>query len=182
MDSINEKDQAETIRTLKSDPSRSDRRLTRVISITSGKGGVGKTSIVANLAYIISRLGKNVFVLDADIGLANVDVMLGLTPKYNIQHVLMGEKKLSDIVVDGPGNVKILPASSGVQELSELTYEQKLNILSDFNSLEEKIDFLFVYNMLLTGFDAKRLKKLYLGRIIRKHNLLQALTLSLIHI
>lgn len=144
MNSKNSNDQAGTLRKINGLTPRTDHRSTRVISITSGKGGVGKTSVVTNLAYILSRFGKKVFVFDADIGLANVDVMLGLTPKYNIQHVLMGEKTLSDIIVDGPGGIKIFPASSGVQELAELTYEQKLNILSDFNSLEETIDYLLV--------------------------------------
>jgi flagellar biosynthesis protein FlhG len=116
----------------------------RVISVTSGKGGVGKTNIVSNLAYLLSSLGKKVFVLDADMGLANLDVLLGLTPEYNLQHVFNGEKKLADIIVEGPGGMKILPASSGVQELSELTKEQKLYLLSEFDSLSERIDILLI--------------------------------------
>ena len=75
----------------------------RVISVTSGKGGVGKTNVVSNLAYIFSQYGKKVFVFDADIGLANIDVMLGLTPAYNLQHVFSGEKSIRDVVIEGPG-------------------------------------------------------------------------------
>jgi flagellar biosynthesis protein FlhG len=70
--------------------------------------------------------------------------MLGLTPQYNLQHVLSGEKTISDIIIDGPGGMKILPASSGVQELAELTQEQKLQLLSEFGSLDESIDYFFI--------------------------------------
>jgi flagellar biosynthesis protein FlhG len=123
---------------------RPSRSVPRVISFTSGKGGVGKTNIVSNLAYILSEMGKSVFVLDADIGLANIDVLLGLTPEYNLQHVFAGQKNLSDIVVEGPGGIKILPASSGVQELSELTHDQKRFLLSEFGSITEDLDFFLI--------------------------------------
>ena len=113
---------------------------TRVIAVTSGKGGVGKTSIVANLAFIFCKLGKKVFILDADIGLANIDVMLGLTPEFNVQHVLNGDKRLDEIIIDGPGGVKILPASSGVQELAELTTNQKMQLLSELETITGEID------------------------------------------
>ena len=116
----------------------------RVISITSGKGGVGKTNIVTNLAYVLSKFGKNVYIFDADIGLANIDVLLGLTPEYNLQHVLNGEKSINEIIVQGPGNIKIFPASSGIQELSELNDEQKIHLLSEFGSLKDEIDFMFI--------------------------------------
>ena len=100
----------------------------RVLSVTSGKGGVGKTNFVTNLAYVLSKFGKNVYIFDADIGLANIDVLLGLTPEYNLQHVLNGEKSINEIIVNGPGNIKIFPASSGIQELSELNDEQKIHL------------------------------------------------------
>jgi len=116
----------------------------RVISITSGKGGVGKTNIVTNLAYVLSKFEKNVYIFDADIGLANIDVLLGLTPEYNLQHVLNGEKSINEIIVQGPGNIKIFPASSGIQELSELNDEQKIHLLSEFGSLKDEIDFMFI--------------------------------------
>ena len=81
---------------------------TRVIAVTSGKGGVGKTNIVANLGYTFARMGKKVLILDADLGLGNLDVLLGLAPKYNLSHVIMGEKSVGDIIVEGPGNMLIL--------------------------------------------------------------------------
>jgi len=116
----------------------------RVIAITSGKGGVGKTNIVANLGYTLSKLGKRVLILDADLGLGNLDVLLGLTPKYNLSHVIKGSKTIPSIIIEGPGNMKILPASSGIQELTKLTKDQKIGILSDLDSLSESIDILLI--------------------------------------
>lgn len=116
----------------------------RVIAITSGKGGVGKTSIVANLGYAFTRLGKKVLILDADLGLGNLDVLLGLAPRYNLSHVVMGERSIEEILVDGPGQMKILPASSGIQELTQLTREQKIDILTQLDSLVDSVDILFI--------------------------------------
>lgn len=115
----------------------------RVIAITSGKGGVGKTNIVANLGYTLSKAGNRVLIFDADLGLGNLDVLLGLAPRYNLSHVIEGKKKLSEIIVSGPGNLKILPASSGIQELTRLTSVQKLEIYNKLNSL------LFDYDIVL---------------------------------
>ena len=117
---------------------------TQVIAVTSGKGGVGKTNVVANLGYALTTMDKRVLVLDADIGLANLDVLLGFSPKYNLQHVLNGEKTIAEVIVTGPGGMKILPASSGVQELSELTREQKLCLLSELDSLYDETDILLI--------------------------------------
>ena len=116
----------------------------QVIAVTSGKGGVGKTNVVANLGYALTKLNKRVLILDADIGLANLDVLLGFSPKYNLQHVLNGEKSISEVIVSGPGGMKILPASSGVQELSDLSKAQKLCLLSELNSLHDKTDILLI--------------------------------------
>src|SRR5512147_3329893 len=107
------------------EPSRRRKSHARVIAITSGKGGVGKTNIVANLGYSLSRIGKKVLILDADLGLGNLDVLLGVAPKFNISHVIRGEKRLADILEEGPGSMKILPAASGIQELTQLSHEQK---------------------------------------------------------
>lgn len=120
------------------------RSYTRVIAVTSGKGGVGKTNIVANLGYTFARMGKKVLILDADLGLGNLDVLLGLAPKYNLSHVIMGEKSIDDIIVQGPGNMLILPASSGIQELTQLTSEQKVRILSELDKVIDSVDLLLI--------------------------------------
>ncbi len=116
----------------------------RIIAITSGKGGVGKTNIAANFAYIFSKMGKRVLLLDADTGLANIDVILGITPKYSLFHVLHGEKTLSEVTVQGPGGIKILPATSGIQEMAELSRDQKLTLLEELDGLSESLDFMFI--------------------------------------
>lgn len=116
----------------------------RIIAITSGKGGVGKTNIAANFAYIFSKMGKRVLLLDADTGLANIDVILGITPKYSLFHVLHGEKTLSEVTVQGPGGIKILPATSGIQEMAELSRDQKLILLEELDGLSESLDFMFI--------------------------------------
>jgi flagellar biosynthesis protein FlhG len=117
---------------------------TRVIAVTSGKGGVGKTNIVANLGYAFSRLGKKVLILDADMGLGNLDVLLGLAPKYNLSHVIMGQKSISEVIVEGPGDLLILPASSGIQELTHLTQDQKIQILSELDQVVDAVDILLI--------------------------------------
>ena len=116
----------------------------RVIAITSGKGGVGKTSIVGNLGYAFTKLGKKVLILDADLGLGNLDVLLGLTPKYNLSHVILGGKTIDEILVEGPGKMKILPASSGIQELTQLNKDQKIQILTQLDLLIDSVDILFI--------------------------------------
>ena len=117
---------------------------TRVIAITSGKGGVGKSNIVANLGFVLSQLGKKVLILDADLGLGNLDVLLGLAPKYNLSHAITGAKTISEIVIEGPGRIKILPAPSGVQELSDLTDKQKTGILTALDSLINSVDLFLI--------------------------------------
>jgi len=116
----------------------------RVIAITSGKGGVGKTSIVGNLGYAFAKLGKKVLILDADLGLGNLDVLLGLAPKYNLSHVILGERKIDEILVEGPAKMNILPASSGIQELTNLNKDQKIEILTQLDLLIDSVDVLFI--------------------------------------
>jgi flagellar biosynthesis protein FlhG len=117
---------------------------TRVVAITSGKGGVGKTNVAANIAYILTARGKKVLLLDADAGLANVDVILGITPQYNLCHVLQGERTLAETIVRGPGGIMILPAASGIQEMTELSRGHKLTLLDTLGDLDEEIDFMFI--------------------------------------
>ncbi len=117
---------------------------TRVISITSGKGGVGKTNIATNLAYALVQSGKKVLVFDADLGLANIDILLGITPEYTIEHVIKGKKKLEEIIVHTPEGIHILPSSSGVEELTNLSLFQKKKLVDEFSLLNDIYDFLII--------------------------------------
>jgi flagellar biosynthesis protein FlhG len=149
-------DQADTLRqmartakkTQKADASPSsgltDPQGIRVISVTSGKGGVGKSNVVSNLAIALSAQGKKVLLIDADLGLGNLDVLLGLSPVYNLNDVLNGEKSIIDILIDGPAGIKIIPAGSGVQELTSLGQHEKLKLLDELDMLEEQFDILIV--------------------------------------
>ncbi|MDA8168188.1 MAG: MinD/ParA family protein [Nitrospiraceae bacterium] len=122
----------------------SGKKSVKTIAVASGKGGVGKTNVVASLAFAARKAGKNVMVLDADLGLSNIDVLLQLAPRYNIQHVLSGEKSIKDVLVEGPGGMKILPSSSGVQELTSLDEFQRLRIMEEFDTFEGDIDLLII--------------------------------------
>lgn len=120
------------------------RRKTCLISVTSGKGGVGKTNIVANLAFLLTEMKKKTLVMDADCGLANVDLILGLTPLYNLSHLLRGERTLQEILCTGPGGMKIIPSPSGIQEFSTLTGVQKLALQDAMNGLQWRPDVMLI--------------------------------------
>jgi flagellar biosynthesis protein FlhG len=119
-------------------------RCPKVISVTSGKGGVGKTNVVANLAFAFTQLKKKVLVLDADLGLANIDVLLGLTPQYTIEHLFNRKKSFSEILTQGPGGMSIIPASSGVLDLVNLDDSQKIFLLNEVDHISESIDILLI--------------------------------------
>jgi len=116
----------------------------RVIAIASCKGGVGKTNVSVNLAISLSNAGKKTLILDADLGLANIDVMLGLQPKYTLHDVFSGHKKLTDIVIDGPAGIKIIPASSGIQKMSELSTAQHAGLIQAFSEYNDDVDVLLI--------------------------------------
>lgn len=116
----------------------------RVMAVSSGKGGVGKTNVAVNLGVSLTGMGRRVVLLDADLGLANVDVLLGLHAKYNLSHVLSGERSLEEIMVEGPGGLKIVPASSGIQRMSELNNAEQAAIIHAFAELNQDIDVLMV--------------------------------------
>ncbi|MBQ9274576.1 MAG: MinD/ParA family protein [Succinivibrio sp.] len=119
-------------------------RRVKVITVTGGKGGVGKSSVSLNLAVALCQQGKKVLLFDADLGLANIDVMLGLKVKQNLGHVLKGECELQDILQTGPQGLRIVPASSGLKEMAELSIEQHAGLIRAFSSLREDFDFLIV--------------------------------------
>ncbi len=121
-----------------------DRKMVRTIAVASGKGGVGKTNITASLAVALRKLNKKVLIFDADLGLSNIDVILNLAAKYNIDHLFKGDKKLKDLIIEGPHGIKVLPASSGIQELTTLDEFQRLRLIEEFESYDDNIDYLLI--------------------------------------
>jgi flagellar biosynthesis protein FlhG len=117
----------------------------RVIAVTSGKGGVGKTNISVNFALAMANRGKKVLLFDADMGLANVDVMMGIIPQFNLAHVLNGQKTLAEIVTEGPNGVKLVASGSGgVRELADLNDEQRNKFLNALLALQSQSDLILI--------------------------------------
>jgi flagellar biosynthesis protein FlhG len=141
-------DQAKTLRDLNShNPGPLpliDETPTSVYAITSGKGGVGKTAVTANLAYHLAAMGKRVLILDADLGLANIDVVFGISPTYNLNHFFTGEQELQEIMVDAPLGIKILPAGSGIQNFTNLDSQQKMRLLDGLDALQNHFDYVLI--------------------------------------
>lgn len=119
-------------------------RPVRVIAVSSGKGGVGKTNVTVNLAVALARTGQRVMLMDADLGLANVDVLLGLHPTWNLSHVIRGERSLAEVVVDGPAGVLVVPAASGMQSMAELSQSEYAGLICAFNEVSHYVDTLLV--------------------------------------
>jgi flagellar biosynthesis protein FlhG len=116
----------------------------RVISVTSGKGGVGKSNVVVNLGLALAQRGLQVLLIDADLGLGNLDILLGLTPQLTLQDALTAQLKLAEVMVDGPGGLKILPASSGIAEMAMLDEYQKLFLLNEMDHYTEEVDVVLI--------------------------------------
>jgi len=116
----------------------------RVIAVASGKGGVGKTNVSVNLGVALSKMGNRVLLMDADMGLANVDIMLGLQTEYNLSHVLDGKKTLEEVIIEGPGGLKIIPAASGVRRMAQLSAMENAGIINAFSELNGKLDILLI--------------------------------------
>ncbi|MDQ1257410.1 MAG: flagellar biosynthesis protein FlhG, partial [Candidatus Hydrogenedentes bacterium] len=143
-------DQAQNLR----DFVRKHQNKARVLDITSGKGGVGKTNASVNIAIALAAKEKRVIVLDADLGLANVEVFLGLNSLYNLQHVIEGEKSIMQILVKGPGGIEVVPGSSGLAKMADLGPQARANILDGLRELQQKSDFIIIDTMAGIGRNA----------------------------
>jgi len=116
----------------------------QVIAVASGKGGVGKTNVSVNLSLALVGMGKEVLLLDADLGLANVDLLLGLRAEYNLSHVINGERTLEEVIIKGPEGLNIIPAASGTQMMSELSPAQHAGVIQAFSELSTPVDILMI--------------------------------------
>src|SRR5690606_28808391 len=119
-------------------------REVKVIAVTGGKGGVGKTNVAVNLGTALARLGRDVMLLDADLGLANVDVLLGIRTRRNLEHVLSGECTLQEVVVTAPSGLRVVPASSGNSQMAGLSAPQHAGLIGAFSELFEPLDVLLI--------------------------------------
>ncbi len=119
-------------------------RPVKVIAVTGGKGGVGKTTISANLAVSLASQGRDVMLVDADLGMANVDVVLGLHTRFHLGHVVKGECSLEDAIVTGPHGLQIVPAASGVKHMANLTDVEQAGIIRAFSDLYHRVEVLVI--------------------------------------
>lgn len=116
----------------------------RVLAVTGGKGGVGKTNISVNLSVALGELGRRVMLLDADLGLANIDVALGLHPQFDLSHVIRGERSLDEIIITGPAGIQVVPAASGVREMVSLMPTEHAGLIHAFSDLGHTLDTLVI--------------------------------------
>jgi len=116
----------------------------QVIAVTGGKGGVGKTSVAVNLATALAGAGKRVVLLDGDLGLANADVFLGLSPRYTLAHVLSGERTLDEVLVAAPQGFQVVPAASGAADMANMSEREHLGLVQAFSTLAARVDVMIV--------------------------------------
>ena len=116
----------------------------QVIAVTSGKGGVGKTNTSINIAASLAKQGHKVMLMDADLGLANIDINLGLQCPFNMAHVMSGEKALSEIIQTGPFGIQVVPAASGIYEMAALQNEQLQHLIQTFSEYNGELDYLII--------------------------------------
>lgn len=136
-------DQAEQLRNIIKKQNRKE-HLARVITVTSGKGGVGKSNVSVNLAIQLSRLNKRVVILDADFGLANIEVMLGIRPQYNLADMMFRGKDLRDVISSGPENIGFISGGSGIRELTNLNRDQIQSLVRMMYELDNIADVVII--------------------------------------
>ncbi len=117
---------------------------TRVIAVTSGKGGVGKTNFSVNMGIALAKLGAKPLLVDADLGLANVDVIMGVLPPYNLGHVILGEKRITDVMINGPAGLRVIASGSGVYKLANLSEKSLEQCLLELNEIEKYADIMII--------------------------------------
>ena len=120
------------------------KRVSRVITITSGKGGVGKTSLAVNLALQLQKKGKRVVILDADFGLANIEVMLGVRPTCNLADLMFQGKALKEIIMKGPEDIGFISGGSGIKELANMTRDQIFYVMQSLSELDDLADIIII--------------------------------------
>ena len=129
-------DQAETLREMMKNRNGQGESKTRIITIASGKGGVGKTNIATNMAIGYARLGKKVVLMDADLGLANVNVVLGIIPKYNLYHVIRKQKSMHEVIMDTNYGIRIVAGASGFAKIANLDDDERNNFIEELSHLD----------------------------------------------
>jgi flagellar biosynthesis protein FlhG len=112
-------------------------RRAHFIAIASGKGGVGKTNFSINLGILLAKAGKRVLIMDMDLGLGNVQVILGINPKYNLYHVIKGQKKIGEIISESPYGVRIIAGASGFSKLADLTEDERVRFMDEISGISD---------------------------------------------
>lgn len=136
-------DQAQRLRQMATQKKSPEKSGPKIITVTSGKGGVGKSNFVVNLSITLQEMGNKVLIFDADVGMGNDDVLMGFLPKYNVFDIIFNGKEIEDVIVNGPFGVKLLPGGSGISRVNEISNQQRTRFLDKLSKLED-IDYILM--------------------------------------